>query len=358
MKRLFFLWKVQNLASMYSRRVLLFFVLFFLVAFAVKTGNPKPPSYLPTPYYSLPVSPETNDTVALGRLLFYDNILSGNNQVSCASCHNSYNAFAHTDHQLSHGIFDSIGTRNAPALFNLAWKKDFMWDGATHHIDAQALAPLHDPKEMGSSMEELLSKLRSSSFYREEFFNTYQDSLINSRRVLQALAAFELSIISFDSKYDSVKEGVADFTHQEVSGYKLFDQHCSKCHTEPLFTNGEFMDNNLPVDSSLDDKGRFLVSKQKEDRYKFKVPSLRNLSYTYPYMHDGRFAKLHDVLDHYASDEQNGCDRKNDLEKPVVLSFNERADLIAFLLTLNDDRFVFNPTYSFPEKLKNKLLED
>lgn len=342
---------------MQSKNVLLFFVLFFLVAFAVKKGSPKPPSYLPTPYYYLPVSPESNDTVALGRLLFYDNILSGNNEVSCASCHSSHNAFAHTDHALSHGVFDSIGTRNAPALFNLAWKKDFMWDGATHHLDAQALAPLHNPKEMGSSMEELLSKLQASGFYQNEFFNTYQDSLINSRRVLQALASFELSIVSFQSKYDAVKEGDADFTDQEVSGYKLFDQHCSKCHTEPLFTNGEFMDNNLPVDSSLDDKGRFLVSKQTEDRYKFKVPSLRNLSYTYPYMHDGRFTKLNDVLAHYSSHEQNGFDRKHDLEKPIVLSFNERADLIAFLLTLNDPRFVFNPLYSFPDKLKKELTK-
>ncbi len=343
---------------MYNRRSFPFILGFFLVAFALKKNLPIPPSYLPTPHYQLPDTPETNDTVALGRLLFYDNILSGNNQVSCASCHNSYNAFAHTDHALSHGIFDSIGTRNAPSLFNLAWKKEFMWDGAAHHIDAQALAPLHDPKEMGSSMGLLLEKLRASNFYQKEFYNTYKDTLINSSRTLKALAAFELSLLSFDSKYDAVKQGSASFTPQEKAGYKIFDQHCSKCHAEPLFTNGEFMDNNLPIDSSLDDKGRFLVSKQKEDCYKFKVPSLRNLSYTFPYMHDGRFYKLNDVLSHYASKHKNrGAERKADLKKAILLSFNERADLISFLLTLNDQNFVFNPSYSFPEKLKNELLK-
>ena len=343
---------------MYNKMLFPLFVSFFLVAFVIKVRIPAPPSYLPLPYYPLPESPETNDTVALGRLLFYDNLLSANNQVSCASCHNSYNAFAHTDHALSHGIFDAVGTRNAPGLFNLAWQKEFMWDGATHHIEAQTLAPLHDPKEMGSSMGELLEKLRASSFYQQEFFNTYKDTLINSSRTLKALAAFELSLLSFESKYDAVKQGAASFTKQEKVGYILFDQHCSRCHAEPLFTNGKYMDNNLPIDSSLDDKGRFLVSNQKEDRYKFKVPSLRNLSYTFPYMHDGRFSKLNDVLTHYASEEKNhGSERKTDLKKALPLSFNERADLISFLLTLNDQNFVFNPSYSFPEKLKKELLK-
>ena len=317
-----------------------------------------PPDYIPQPVYRLPVNPAENDTVQLGRLLFYDNIVSANNQVSCASCHNSYNAFAHTDHDLSHGIFDSIGTRNAPGLFNLAWHKEFMWDGATHHIEAQALAPLHDERELGSSIGALITKLQGSSFYQKEFQNVYKDSIINSSRVLKALAAFELSLVSFGSKYDDVRKGDAELTAQENVGYGIFQKHCNQCHAEPLFSNYQYEDNGLPVDQELHDLGRFLVTGDEQDKYKFKVPSLRNLSYTYPYMHDGRFLKLKDILEHYATIDESDLERKTGIRKPISLSLNDRADLIAFLLTLNDQNFVFNPDYSFPEKLKETLLKN
>jgi cytochrome c peroxidase len=317
-----------------------------------------PKYYIPKPNYKLPVNPEQNDTVQLGRMLFYDNILSANNEVSCASCHNSYNAFAHTDHDLSHGIYDSIGNRNAPALFNLAWQKEFMWDGAIHHIEAQALAPLHDSRELGSSIEELLIKLRSSSFYRNEFFKVYGDSLINSKRVLQSLSSFELSLISFNSKYDRVKQQKEVFTKQEKQGYLLFQNHCNRCHTEPLFSNFEYLDNGLTVDPFLQDFGRFLITNVEKDKYKFKVPSLRNISYTYPYMHDGRFLKLNEVLDHYEGFQKINQGRIINLEKPIKLSFNERADLISFLFTLNDEHFVFNQNHAFPNRLKEELIKD
>tara|TARA_B110000459_G_scaffold58957_1_gene66163 strand:+ start:5823 stop:6854 length:1032 start_codon:yes stop_codon:yes gene_type:complete len=343
---------------MLSKGLLIILSAFLLCAFILRNSKDKLPSYLPQPYYKLPVTPAINDTVQLGRLLFYDNILSVNNQVSCASCHNSYNAFAHTDHDLSHGVFDSIGTRNAPGLFNLAWQKEFMWDGATHHIEAQALAPLHDPKELGSSIQELVTKLKASVFYQKEFFNTYKDSVINSSRALKAIAAFQLSIISFESKYDAVKKGEAEYSAEENAGYNLFDQHCGSCHAEPLFSSGEYLDNALPIDSLLNDRGRFLVTGLKEDLFKFKVPSLRNLSYTFPYMHDGRFLKLNDVLSHYNSIGSGNLKRNTDIKTPIELSFNERADLISFLLTLNDQNFVYNPAYSFPEKLKYAHLKN
>lgn len=320
----------------------------------LKNKNMVLPDYIPPPVYPVPENPLENDTVQLGRLLFYDNILSVNNQVSCASCHSPYNAFAHTDHALSHGVFDSIGTRNAPALFNLAWHKEFMWDGATHHIEAQALAPLHDPKELGSSIEELIKKLRASTFYQNEFFAVYGDSLINSSRVLKSIAAFELSLVSFGSKYDMVQVGKAGFTTQEQKGYALFQEHCNQCHVEPLFSNFKYRDNGLQVDSILQDFGRFLITGDEQDKYRFKVPSLRNLSYTFPYMHDGRFDKLRQVLKHY----ENIAYRRSLDVKPLLLSFNEQSDLIAFLLTLNDKEFVFNHASSFPNKLRESLTED
>ncbi|MDB3904980.1 cytochrome-c peroxidase [Crocinitomicaceae bacterium] len=310
--------------------------------------------YIPKPHYKLPVNPKKNDTVQLGRMLFYDNILSANNEVSCASCHNSYNAFAHTDHELSHGIYDSTGNRNAPALFNLAWQKEFMWDGAVHHIEAQALAPLHDPRELGSSIDELLIKLKSSSFYRTQFFKVFGDSIINSKRILKSLSAFELSLVSFNSKYDRIKQGQEVFTEQEKQGYLLFQNHCSRCHTEPLFSNFEYLDNGLPIDPFLQDYGRFLITNVENDKFKFKVPSLRNLSYTFPYMHDGRFDKLRKVLAHYGDIDVHS--RVTDV-KSIPLSFNEQSDLISFLLTLNDESFVFNKEHAFPNRLKEELIK-
>jgi len=340
---------------MLNKRSLWLSLSFGVFAFCLlKNDRVEMPGYIPIPVYPIPENPSENDTVQLGRLLFYDNILSVNNQVSCASCHSPYNAFSHTDHALSHGVFDSIGTRNAPALFNLAWHKEFMWDGAIHHIEAQVLAPLHDPKEMGSSIEELIKKLLSSAFYQNEFYSVYGDSLINSSRVLKAISAFELSLVSFGSKYDKVKQGHTEFSEQEKTGYFLFQKHCNQCHTEPLFTNFEYKDNGLPVDPILQDLGRFLITGVEQDKYKFKVPSLRNLSYTFPYMHDGRFDKLRQVLEHY---ENIRYSRSVDV-KPLHLSFNEQSDLIAFLLTLNDKEFAFNQASSFPNKLREKLLED
>jgi len=315
------------------------------------------PEYLPQPFYQIPTNPINNDTVQLGRLLFYDNILSVNNTVSCASCHSPFNAFAHTDHDLSHGVFDSIGTRNAPGLFNLAWQEEFMWDGAIHHIEAQALAPLHDQREMGSSINDLIEKLQKSDFYKVEFLKVYKDSIINSSRALKALAAFELSLVSFDSKYDKMRGGRTSFTAQEKAGYVLFKNHCSRCHKEPLFSSNTYEDNGLPIDSLLNDMGREVVSGRKEDRYKFNVPTLRNLSFTYPYMHDGRFKKLRQVLDHYGTIDNQVLMRNSGIKAPIFLSLDDGADLVSFLLTLNDKSFVFNPDNAFPKKLLPKTKD-
>ena len=175
------------------------------------------------------------------------------------------------------------------------------------------------------------------------------------KRVLKALASFELSLISFGSKYDKVKQAQENFTAQEQNGYHLFQKHCNQCHAEPLFSSFEYRDNGLSIDPSLQDLGRYLVTGDEQDKYKFKVPSLRNLSYTFPYMHDGRFDRLRQVLEHYGNIDTSttGADVVT-----ISLSFNEQSDLIAFLLTLNDKSFVFNSAFSFPEKLKEALLKN
>ena len=173
----------------------------------------------PKPNYNFSKNPLDSLKIELGRKLFYDPILSQNNSTSCASCHSPYAAFAHNDHDLSHGIYDSIGPRNAPALFNLAWHKFFMWDGAINHLNPQPLAPIHSQTEMGSSIKEVLGKLRKDSIYTFNFKKAFGDTQITSDRFLKSLAQFQLTLVSNNSKYDSVKRKKSEFTLQEKNGY-------------------------------------------------------------------------------------------------------------------------------------------
>lgn len=309
------------------------------------------PSYFPQPTYQFEDNPLKSEKVNLGRVLFYDPILSRDHSTSCASCHSPYNAFAHTDHDLSHGIDDQIGTRNAPPLFNLAWQKTFMWDGAIHHLDMQALAPISHPKEMGSSIVKVVEKLQASAVYPTLFAKAFEDSVITGQHLLQALSQFQLTLVSARAKYDEVKAGQAAFTVQEENGYALYQRNCSGCHTEPLFSSYEMANNGLPLDTTLNDFGRGTITKQAQDSLKFKIPSLRNLSITYPYMHDGRFRKLRHVIQHYTEGIQDLA--QTDLKNKIQLSSNEKADLIAFLLTLNDKAFVFDPKHQFPKEAFN-----
>ncbi len=304
------------------------------------------PSYFPEPVYAL--DSVSQEQILLGRALFYDPILSSDNTISCASCHSPYNAFAHTDHDLSHGINDEIGTRNAPALFNLAWQKNLMWDGASNHLDVQALAPITHPGEMNESIGNIVEKLRLKSGYAKLFSKAYGNNEITSKRILKALTAFQLTLISANAKYDRVQKGEEQFTVQEFSGYRLFKTHCNTCHAEPLFTNHSFANNGLPIDTTLRDYGRWKVTQRPQDSLLFKVPSLRNLSYTFPYMHDGRFKKLNEVLAHYAAGITTSETLAPELQQGIKLSSNEKADIIAFLLTLNDQEFVFNPDTKYP----------
>jgi cytochrome c peroxidase len=287
------------------------------------------PDHFPNPTFDFQKTPLDSTKILLGRILFYDPILSKDNSISCASCHSPYNAFAHTDHDLSHGIFDAIGTRNAPALFNLAWQKEFMWDGAINHIDMQALAPISHPDEMGSSINEVVSTLNESNAYKDLFQKAFGEKTITGAKVLKALTQFQLTLVSANAKYDKVKMGKDSFTLQENNGYLLFKKNCNTCHREPLFSTYQFANNGLPVDTTLNDFGRWQVTGQTKDSLHFKIPSLRNLSYSYPYMHDGRFKTLREVLNHY-------------MEQKIPLTSNEKADIIAFLLTLNDVDFVFD----------------
>ncbi len=280
--------------------------------------------------------------IELGKRLFYDPIVSADSSTSCASCHSPYSAFAHTDHALSHGIHDSIGFRNAPALFNLAWSENFMWDGAINHLEVQALAPIAHPGEMASSLAEVVGRLQRHSEYPDLFRSVYEKDSITGKSFLNALYTFQLSLLSFDSRYDKMRRKELIFTEKEQSGYAIFQEHCSTCHTEPLFTNYDFANNGLPIDTSIGDIGRAKITGKAADSFLFKTPSLRNLSYTFPYMHDGRYTDLYQVLDHYNTIrvDQNYLSEK--LRTALKLSSKDKTDLIVFLKTLDDSNFVWD----------------
>lgn len=308
------------------------------------------PKGWPEPKYDFRSNKLTKEKIELGRHLFYDPILSKDNTISCENCHSPYSAFTHIDHKLSHGINDSIGDRNSLSLMNLAWAPNFMWDGAINHLDMQSLAPISHPAEMGSSINEVVKKLNQDEFYKSRFGEAFGKGDINSQKVLKALAQFMLTLVSSNSKYDRVKAGKDQFSDKEAKGYAIFKSNCGTCHQEPLFTNYSFENTGLGMDSSLMDAGRFKVTGIASDSFKFKVPTLRNIEFSFPYMHDGRFTTLNQVLRHYQNPIGNGKSISAELAGGIDLTDNEKVDLISFLLTLSDQKYIFNPRNIAPKK--------
>ena len=307
------------------------------------------PKGWPKPHYNFKDNPLTEEGFQLGRNLFYDPILSKDNTISCASCHLQATGFTHVDHALSHGSEGRIGTRNSMALVNLAWSKSFMWDGGVNHLDVQPIAPITSSVEMDETMENVVAKLQKSAKYRNLFEKAFGTSKITGQRVLKALSQFELQLVSANSKYDKVMRKEATFTLQEQKGYELFKTNCASCHNEPLFTSEKFENNGLTVDNTLNDIGRMKISNKQEDYLRFKVPTLRNSQFTFPYMHDGRFKTLTEVVKHYNS-LGNNKNLPKQLSKPINLSDNERVDLVAFLKTLTDTEFLFDKRFSYPRE--------
>ena len=303
------------------------------------------PANWPSPHYNFQNNTLTPDGFALGRRLFYDTRLSIDNSISCASCHEQTTAFAQIDHAFSHGVRNQLGTRNSPALFNLAWHTSFFWDGGVNHIENQPIAPILNPVEMDETIPNVIAKLNADPSYRLQFKNTFGSEEINTQRIQKAIVQFMAAIVSNQSKYDQVKNGKATFTADEQAGYILFQQKCNTCHAEPLFTDFSFRNNGLPF--SLD-SGRAHITGLASDRFKFKVPSLRNLNFTKPYMHNGSIASLGAVLDHYTSGLVPSPTLDPLLQNPITLSAADKSKLIAFLNTLNDYEFVKDLRFKQP----------
>jgi cytochrome c peroxidase len=323
------------------------------LAFTVKiTTTPlyfEVPKGWPKPTYDFSKNPLTEEGFQLGRNLFYDPIMSKDSTISCASCHLQATGFAHVDHELSHGIDGKIGTRNSLALMNLAWSKDFMWDGGVNHLDVQPINPISSEIEMNESMQNVVSKLQKSENYKQLFTAAFGDSKVTGQRTLKALSQFLLQLTTHNSKYDKVMRKEEIYTEREQRGYDLFKTNCASCHREPLFTSDKFEYNGLTYDETLNDIGRMKITHKKEDSLRFKVPTLRNVQFTFPYMHDGRFKKLSDVLKHYNSLTSNKLLPK-ELNKSMNLSDKDEVNLILFLTTLTDKEFLFNSRFGYPKK--------
>ncbi|RQO29804.1 cytochrome-c peroxidase [Taibaiella sp. KBW10] len=306
-------------------------------AFIIPTGWPQP-------FYNFEQNPVSKERFELGRKLFYDKQLSINNSISCGTCHQQFAAFAQIDHDISHGIFDRVGARNSPAIFNMNWNTSFFWDGRANHIEVQPLNPITDHNEMGETIENVVVKLSADARYKPMFQKAYGDETVSSQRILKALAQFMGMMVSDRSKYDLYKQGKASLSAQEQSGLLVFEAQCATCHKAPLFSDFSFRSNGLPLilnSRGVIDSGKAAVPPfAAENLYKFKVPSLRNLKYTRPYMHDGRYTTLEQVLDHYAQIDPNAVNLDPLLQNRIILSPVQRADLLAFLNTLNDEAFV------------------
>ena len=309
------------------------------------------PDYFPAPQYRFSTNTITKNGFELGRKLFYDPALSATGAVSCASCHQQQAAFADAGMALSKGVNGKLGSRNSPAIMNVAWYNSFMWDGGIVDLDLQPIAPVTNHVEMDNTMQTIVQYLQKSNTYPALFQKAFGNNDIKGNDVLKALSQFMLRCISNQSKYDSVMRHEASFTNTEKQGYALFLQKCATCHPAPLFTDQSFRNNGL-VTNSEEDKGRFSVTLQASDAYKFKVPSLRNLSFTAPYMHDGRFATLDEVLQHYTTAIKPSATIDavllNGTKPSITVSLSEKQQLISFLKTLDDVVFVNNKTLAAP----------
>ncbi len=312
------------------------------------------PTNFPAMVYGLAKNPPDAATFELGRQLFYDARLSSDGTVSCGSCHRQAAAFAHAGQRLSPGVAGRRATRNAPALQNLRWRRSFMADGGVLGLELQTLAPLTSPAEMNTPLADALAKLNADPVYRRRFAAIYGPGPIDTPQFLRALAQFTAALTSADSRYDQYvrHEAGGTLTAPELRGRALFAAKCSGCHATDLFSDDSFRNNGLDRTFTRD-SGRAHITSRATDRGRFRVPSLRNVARTAPYMHDGRFATLPQVLAHYAHGVQPSPTLDPLLRRPdgrlgIPLSRQQQADLLAFLHTLTDQEFLTTPRLAPP----------
>lgn len=318
---------------------------------------PEPPPSWP-PMIIPADNPTTEAGVALGRRLFYDPVLSKDSTVSCATCHRQELAF--TDGRaIAIGVEGRRGRRSAMSLLNVGFQHaGLFWDGRIPDLETQALHPVTDPNEMDNSWAEVVHRLRTHPHYPEWFRTAFGEQPIDSVLVGRALAQFERTLISANSRFDQMERGTIDFTIAEQRGWAIFFDasrkvphgECNHCHVDPFFANPQFQHNGLAkttLGNDMYDNGRGAITGNRYDNGKFKVPTLRNIALTAPYMHDGRFASLEEVLEHYNQGGHPGINVSPNV-RPLHLSEQDKQDLIAFLHTLTDSTILTNAAYANP----------
>lgn len=330
---------------------------------------------IPSNFPPMPIpasNPMTVEGVELGQHLFYEKRLSGNNHMSCATCH-SYSTSFTDGMDVSTGIDGIEGTRSAMPLVNLGWQHFYFWDGRAITLEEQALQPVTNPIEMHETWPNAVAKLQADPAYPPLFEAAFGTSVIDSMLVAKAMAQFLRTLISGNSDYDKWKRGEGTISAEAEAGYQLFTSEagpvgvpitlsngamvigqggadCFHCHSEGLFTDGQFHNNAL--DAVPADSGRAKVTGLSEDLGKFKVPTLRNIALTFPYMHDGRFYSLNSVLDHYDEGGEASATADPFMKftdgSTMGLTTEMRDQIKAFLATLSDFDFVNNPAFHDP----------
>jgi len=287
----------------------------------------------------------------LGKLLFFDGRLSANGVVACAFCHEPAHAFSAST-PLSKGVNGKPGVRHAPTLVNRAWGKSQFWDGRAATLEAQVISPLTNPDEMGMTADQVVQRLRGIEGYAPLFAAAFGDGAITFERIAKALATFQRTILSGDSAYDRYLAGdKSALTKEQKDGLDFFNKkgECAECHSGPNFTTEKFANLGIGMDRVNPDPGREAVTKKRGDFGKFKVSTLRDLAYRAPYMHDGRFKTLGEVLDFYAQGGLANPHLDTRLT-PFYLDEETKQDLLAFLAALNGEGWQkITPPAAFPQ---------
>ncbi|MCE2497078.1 MAG: c-type cytochrome [Flavobacteriales bacterium] len=349
-----------------------------LLVFATGCAKDEPSEvkYDPTPYAVVtgdfpvpnlpPDNPLTQSGVQLGKMLFFETKLSLDNSMSCGTCHRQEHAFTDTN-RFSLGVHGLPGKRQAMTVFNMAWNSNgFFWDGRAPLLRDQALMPIIDSLEMAETLENVVAKLTADRKYRDQFKRAFDDEPISATTISLALEQFMLSIVSVESKYDRYLRGEAQLTTGEERGRELFfaeynpffpdesGADCAHCHSPKNFENDEYMNNGLDAEADIDDFGLELTTGLQSDRGKMKVTSLRNIEVTAPYMHDGRFETLEEVVEHYNSGIKSSSTLDvtlaNTQQTGLMLTEQDKADLVAFLKTFTDEVLLTNQEYANPFK--------
>lgn len=295
-------------------------------------------------------NPLSVEGIDLGRKLFYDPVLSGDSTQSCSSCHQQKHAFSDPK-QFSVGIDGLSGGRNASAIINAGWQSSVFWDGRVSSLEEQALGPIPNPIEMHLDWDEAIVRLNNSD-YKDLFKLAFGDEVITKELVAMAIAQFERTLISDNAKFDKFLTDELTLSPLEAAGFNLFfseKAECFHCHGRPLFTDDDLHNNGL--DEVFDDIGQGEVTGENADRGKFRTPTLRNIEFTAPYMHDGRFNTLEEVIDFYSDSIKTSS-----TVDPLMPNDNggfhwtalEKLQLVSFLKTLSDTSFISNPDFQSP----------